>query len=320
VSGVLERLTTGSGDAIDPTCAGGNVAFTNIKTRQDIWLLPFDLNRGMSRGGAERISVDGAVHRNPSLSGDGRHLGYLSDRFGPGNIRLRELATGQEISVAPSTLVQAFPVSNASGSRVAFSAYENDKRVVYVSAPGAVPERVCEDCLRATDWSLDEKSILVFGGNPYGVDMLDLTMHQRSPLLRHPTHHLLYARFSPDGKWVSFTIRTEQNRGRIAIAPLVGQKPVPQESWIQVADVSPDDYAHWSPDGKTLYFSSDRDGYACIWGRRLDPVSRRPVGDVFPVQHFHGLLSFGHGGWSATAGRIAISLVERTGNVWMMSR
>ena len=320
VSSVPERLTIGSGNEVDPTCGGGSVAFSNIETRQDIWLQPFDLNLGMSRGGLERIGEDRAVHRNPSLSGNGRYLVSLSDRFGPGNIRMRELATGQESSVAPSTSVQGYPVSNASGTRVAFSAYEKDRRVLYVSAPGGTPETICEGCLRSTDWSPDEKSVLVFGGNPYRVDKLDLASHQRSPLLRHPTYHLLYARFSPDGGWVSFTIRSEQNRGRIAIAPLIGQKPIPQESWVEVADVSPDDYAHWSPDGKTLYFTSDRDGYACLWGRKLDPVSRHPVGDVFPVEHFHGLLSFGHGGWSARGGRIAMSLVERTGNVWMMSR
>jgi Tol biopolymer transport system component len=313
-------LTTGSGTEVDPTCAGGNVAFTNVENRQDVWLLPFDLNRRMSRGGLERIGEDRAVHRNPSLSGDGHYLAYLSDRFGPGNIRMREMATGQETSVAPSTLPQAFPVSNVSGSRVAFSAYEKEKRVVYVSALGAEPERVCEDCLRATDWSLDEKSLLVFRGNPYGVDMLDLASHQRTALLRHPTCHVLYARFSPDSQWVSFTIRTEQNRGRIAIAHLVGRKPIPPEFWVQVADVSADDYAQWSPDGKTLYFTSDRDGYACIWGRSVDLFTGHPVGDTFPVWHFHGRLSFAHGGWSAARGRIAMSLVERTGNVWMMSR
>ncbi len=319
VSGLLRRLTTGSGNEVDPTCADGNVVFTSIETRQDIWLLPLDLNRGMFRGGMERIGEDRAVHKNPSLSGDRRYLAYLSDLFGPGNIRMRELATGQETSVAPSPLVQGYPVSNASGSRVAFSAYEKDKRVVYVSALGGVPERVCEGCLRATDWSVDEKSILVFGGNPYGVDNLDLASHQRTQLLRHPTHHIIYARFSPDGRWVSFTIRTDQNRGRIAVAPLDGQKPVPQESWVQVAEVSPDDYAQWSPDGQSLYFTSDVDGYSCVWGRRLDPVSRRPTGDIFSVHHFHGLLSFEHGGWSAKAGQIAVALVERTGNIWMMS-
>jgi hypothetical protein len=44
------------------------------------------------------------------------------------------------------------------------------------------------------------------------------------------------------------------------------------------------------------------------------------VGESFAVQHFHGRLYFDHGGWSVAADRIAIPLVEKTGNLWMMTR
>ena len=73
-------------------------------------------------------------------------------------------------------------------------------------------------------------------------------------------------------------------------------------------------------DGKTLYFTSGRDGYSCLWGQRLDAGSHRPVGEAFSVQHLHGRWFFDHFGWSAAAGRIAIPLVEMTGNLWVMSR
>jgi len=59
------------------------------------------------------------------------------------------------------------------------------------------------------DWSRDEKTLLMYGGNPYQVNVLDLASHQQTPLLKHPRHHLLRARFSPDNRWVSFMIRTE---------------------------------------------------------------------------------------------------------------
>jgi len=38
------------------------------------------------------------------------------------------------------------------------------------------------------------------------------------------------------------------------------------------------------------------------------------------VKHFHGRASYMQNGWSAAAGRIAVVLNERTGNIWMMSR
>src|SRR4029077_5427954 len=57
-------------------------------------------------------------------------------------------------------------------------------------------------------------TVLVFGANPYQINVLDLASHQQPPLLKHPTYTLLYARFSPDNRWVSFTVRTDPNRGQ----------------------------------------------------------------------------------------------------------
>ncbi len=71
------------------------------------------------------------------------------------------------------------------------------KRVVYLSTPGGTPEKLCEGCLRATDWSRDEKTLLMFGGNPYQVNLLDIAAHRQTPVLKHPSWALLYGRFRP---------------------------------------------------------------------------------------------------------------------------
>ncbi|HYM09813.1 MAG TPA: protein kinase [Bryobacterales bacterium] len=321
VSGALQRLTTGAGNETAPSCAaGGALAFTMGETRRDVWSLPFDLDRGTPKGALERITQSPANREHASLSKDGRYVAFASNQAGQINIWVRDLATGKESSVAASSFAQRYPVMNASGGRIAFSVYENAKRVVYVSAAGGVPEKLCEGCLRATDWSRDEKTLLMFGGNPYQINVLELASHQQTPLLRDPKHHVLYGRFSPDNHWVSFTIRTEPNRGVMAIAPVDGPKPVPESAWITVTPSEVNDWADWSPDGKTLYFPSSRDGHSCLWGQRLDASSHRPAGEAFAVQHFHGRVSYQQGGWSAAGSRIAMVLVEETGNIWMMSR
>ena len=179
---------------------------------------------------------------------------------------------------------------------------------------------MCEGCLRATDWSRDEKTVLVFGGTPYQIDILDLASHHQTPLLKHTDYNLLYGRFSPDSRWVSFTVRTEPNRGHISIAPVDGPKPIPESAWITIAPSEAQDWANWSPDGKSLYFTSNRDGHRCLWAQRLDPTSQRPLGEPFPVHHLHGRLSYKNGGWSAGGGRIGLVLDEAVGNIWMMSR
>jgi hypothetical protein len=160
----------------------------------------------------------------------------------------------------------------------------------------------------------------MFGGSPYQIDLLDLASHRQTPLLKHPEYNLLYARFSPDNRWVSFTARIQPNRARLAIAPVDGPKPVPESAWITIAEVGSEDWANWSPDGRTLYFTCWRDGHNCLWGQRIDAVSHRPAGEVFAVQHFHGRVAYQQRGWSAAGGRIGLVLVESTGNIWMMSR
>jgi len=321
VVGLPQRLTTGAGTDLHASCASGGVrAFAKVEARTDLWLLPFDLTRGTAAGVPERITEGPSWHENPSLTPDGRFVAFTSDQSGRGNVWMRDLGTGSEMAVSASPLVQRFPVSNAAGDRVAFSTYENAQRNVYVSAPGGAPEKLCDGCLRATAWSRDDSTLLVFGGDPYHISTLDISSRRQAPLVRHPDYGVLYGRFSPDERWISFTARVQPARGRIVVAPVDGPRPIPERHWVTVADVGSDDYAHWSPDGKTLYFTSGRDGYACLWGQRIDTGSGRPVGDVFAVHHLHGRLSFGHGGWSATAGRIAMPLLERTGNLWMMSR
>jgi Tol biopolymer transport system component len=325
VSGRFNRLTAGTLNALQPSCTtAGTVAFTSVDIRTDVWSLAFDLDRGTPRGTLARVTADPAGRGHASLAKNGRLLAFASNQSGQSNIWVRDLATGKESAVAPSSVEQHYPAINAAGDRIAFSAYEKDNRAVFVSAPGGPAERVCEGCLRATDWSHDGMTMLVFVGNPYQIDALDVASRRRTPIVKHSTYNLLYGRFSPDGRWVSFTARTEPDRARIAIAPLDGPKPVPESAWITVSEESPGDWADWSPDGNTLYFSSRRDGRSCLWGQRIERLSHRPLGEPFAALHLHGRVYYlpgsTEGGWSAAAGRIAMLLAEATGNIWIMSR
>jgi eukaryotic-like serine/threonine-protein kinase len=321
VNGELRRVTEGAGNERQPSCqASDRLTFTKFETKADLWSLPVDLDRGKSRGVLERVTQTPASRQRVSISNDGRFAAFDSDQGGVLNIWIRDLATGKESSVASSSDRQEYPVLNGSGSMVAYSVFEGNKRFVYMSAPGGVPEKLCEACPFAMSWSRDEKTLLLLTGIPYQIDALDIASHRQTPILKDPIYSLLYARFSPDNRWVSFTVRTQVNRARIAIAPLDGSWPVPESAWIYIAEVGPNDSSNWSPDGKTLYFISPRDGHRCLWGQRIDPISHHPQGEPFAVQHFHGSLTYRQVEWAAGGGRIVMVLNEDTGNIWMMSR
>jgi Tol biopolymer transport system component len=226
------------------------------------------LNHGPSASKVtlERLTMGPSLQEFASIANDGRLLSFGSSQSGRTNIWIRDMTTGKESPLASSSLEQHWPVTSPSGDKIAFSVFEKDRRAVYVSAPGGPSERVCEGCLRATDWSRDEKTLLIFGGSPYQIETLDVASHQRKPFLEHPNFNLLYARFSPDHRWVSFTVRTQPRQGRIVVAPVDGPKPIPESAWITITESTAGDWADWSPDGQTLWFSSTRDGHKLFLG------------------------------------------------------
>jgi eukaryotic-like serine/threonine-protein kinase len=319
VTGALTRLTTSTANEWNSSCSSvGAIAFTNLTLKRQLWTVPFDFQLAKSKGSPRPVVENASDRENPSLSQDGRYVAFVSNQSGRPNIWRRDLKTGTEIQVASSALVQRYPSISPSGLKIAYSVYSSNVRALYVADSSDAPKKLCDGCARATDWSHNEDLLLVFGGSPYQVDLLNLTTRKRTPLIKHTQYSVLYGRFSPDGRSISFTVRLRPDLAKIAIAPLNGSEPIPESAWTMVADVGLDDYANWSPDGRILYFSSPKDGNNCLWAQRMD--NGRPLGEAFPVQHFHGRLTFGYGGWTAGPGQIAIALVDKTSNVWTMSQ
>ena len=78
----------------------------------------------------------------------------------------------------------------------------------------------------------------------------------------------------------------------------------------------------WSPDGRLLYFASDRDGRMCLWAQALDQ-SMRPRGPAIAILHLHGpRRSIENMPWnqfrlSTSRDTLLFNLGELTGNIWM---
>src|SRR3954449_7230618 len=129
------------------------------------------------------------------------------------------------------------------------------------------------------------------GGGPMGwIVTVDLRSKTAKDFLRSPVDSLYHAFFSWDNRWVVF--KKDPNSGslksQILISPVRDHDAVTEAEWIAVTDGRYDsDKPQFSPDGNTVYFTSTRDGYLCIWAQKLDPVTKRPVGDPVAFEHFH---------------------------------
>ena len=72
-----------------------------------------------------------------------------------------------------------------------------------------------------------------------------------------------------------------------------------------------------------VYFTSDRDGFHCIWSQELHPVTKRPTRPPYPVYHSHGArLSILNTRLdpveiSLSSDMLVFPMGEITGNIWM---
>jgi eukaryotic-like serine/threonine-protein kinase len=252
-------------------------------------------------------------------------MAFLSLQAGTWSLRMMDLATKKERILVNTERRLGIPKLSGDGSRVAYC----DSAQVAFSIPsaGGTVERLFEGCGALMDNSFDGRRILYEPLEDEHLTLFDTGLRKSVILARRPPDTVLSgSRFSPDGKWVAFHSINRSSKVRLWIARIDGVLPVPSSEWIAITDgkyVERD--PAWAPGGGLLYYLSESDGFRCIWARRLDPSSKEPTGDPFPVEHFHSvrrsLAPFGNGGYliglSIAADRMVFSLTGLKGNLWL---
>jgi Tol biopolymer transport system component/tRNA A-37 threonylcarbamoyl transferase component Bud32 len=328
VSGAAERLTAGAAEFSASLASGGRLAFFSGARAIRLWILPADASRGVARGRPEPLTGSGAHDTGCDISADGKTVAFRSNRSGSFDIWLKDLRSGKELALTSTPAFESMPKISRDGLRVAYSLFENERRALYVlPAAGGLPQRVCEDCGPPASWSPDGGSIVyVRMAQPHSeIHMLELATGRSRPLLQHPQLPLYGGKFSPNGEWIAFKGDLDQRRTVIFVAPVRGGVAASVENWVEVSEGRDwDDLPRWSPAGSLLYFTSDRDGFRCIWARRLDPRTMRPQGESFAVQHLHEMqvsmntLSLAEFELGAAPGKLVFPMAELKGNIWLM--
>ncbi len=333
-SQAIERVTSGSAQEVRAAAApGGLFAFASVRDNIDVWKLPVDHARAQPSGPAERLTTSAGLDVTPSVSLDGRWVAFTSRRSSSQEVLVKDLTSGKETSLTsavagslPDSDVSHWPYISPDGSMIAYKTTANNRSEVYlVARTGGVPEKVCEGCAAAWSFTPDGRQLLVWPGDrDRTAAVLDLATRKQTTILERAGYAIFRTRLSPDGLWVAFHARNRPGRSAIYIAPFRGPALIPERDWVAVTDNDSYDLNPvWSPEGSILYFFSERDGFRCVWARRLDPATRRPQGDLLAVRHFHAatlsmipvttnLLTMGAG-----RGLLVFPLVETTGNIWL---
>ena len=324
ITGRPQRLTFGAGEDVLPSIAtDGRIVFATLRKNVQIWSLPADVNAGVIRGAIEQLTTDTVSKRWPAISPDGRYVVFTAPRGGRDELWLRDLRTGQERTVATGIV----GVFSKDGSEIAFGPTfprHGEKVGIYVvRTQDGVPEKICEECGYPTDWSHDSRRIM-YNISPRGdPSWLDLKSGEKHGFLRHRVYALWDGQFSPDDRWVAFGALKHEGPVQIFVTPFPDGTGSHENAWIPITDGSADaGHLVWSPDGRLLYFASDRDGRMCLWAQALDQ-SMRPRGPAIAILHLHGpRRSIENMPWnqfrlSTSRDTLLFNLGELTGNIWM---
>ena len=323
------RLTQAPGYQLHASTAAGSargrMAFSSLEWTPVVWSQALDADRGIATGELQRITIDELASLAPSLSANGRYLVYLSTQLGSRAVRARDLTSGKTITLVASASLLFNPRISGDGATVAYC--DGGGNIFSVPRGGGEVASLCAGCGTTMAVSAEGKRISYEPGQSEDLTWYDVDRKARVIAAQRPEGSVLTdGRFSPDGKWMAFHARTKTTSAQVFVAPIGGPLPVPRARWIAVTDGASEEMEPaWSPNGELLYFLSDRDGFRCIWARRLNGASKQPAGDAFAVLHFHrarrslrrmtgttGLI-----GLSVAPGRMVFSFGELTGNIWL---
>jgi serine/threonine protein kinase/Tol biopolymer transport system component len=327
VSGPPTRLTTGTSQETGPSAAReGSLAFASLRTQTNVFQLHLNAEEGRIRGDLEPLTLRTGHDSRPFLSVDGTRAVYISDRTGNSDIWSKDLSTGKETNLTFSPDSENYGIISADGKKIAYMK-ANTKRSIYsVDFAGGSTEKVCDICGTPAHWSPDGKYILYeIEGEKARVPLsaVEVSSGRKFTVVSDPKLSLFDPRFSPDGHWISFHASVRPGMRRIFVIPFRDGKVPEKVEWIPITgETTSSAFSWWSPQGHLLYYVSDRDGFRCIWAQKLDPATRRPIGDPLAVYHLHRtrlslsglpptLLKVSIGG-----GKLVLSLRELSGDIW----
>jgi len=335
----VERLTTGPGTDEEPAVSpdATRLAFAAKSKHRQIWVLPFDAALGRVTGKGYPATSSTLEACLPSLSSDGTKLAFVGGSRGVDQVWEKSLADGQEHPVILDDYFRDFPQWSRDGKRLLYRRFRirsgiTEGQLMVWSETERKEEPLTEWSTAfglPSDWSADGQWVLASKwGKTFPPEVWEIpivrTVHAANSarsIVSHPRYYLWQGKFSADGQWVSFNAVDPQpavQESVIYVAPYAGG------SWVRITEDNRwSDKNHWSPDGKTIYYLTDQNGFPNVWGTHFDPAAGRPRGKPFQVTAFNmpSLRLFSMieaADFSVTNDKLAVTLEQASGSIWIL--
>ncbi len=261
----------------------------------------------------------------PAFSRDGTKIAFVWDR-GDGQgaaIFVKGPEDDEPRPVSQATSVAAGPAWSPDGRYLAYLCYRGSDMVLAVTPERGGSERKVLRVFptryglnyRHLDWSPNGKQLAIddkdSAADPFSIFLVDLEIGSRKRFSRQDQSIIgdVDPRFSPDGSSVSFVRMIDRFQHELFSQDLADGK---LQQW--TADRKQIGGHDWSPDGKAMYLSSNRDGEFGVSktndarGRGLASLSSTGIVSVNPIQ-----LSV-----SRSGSRLAYSEFGEDLNIWRL--
>lgn len=337
-----ERLTTGAGQDVNLTVSpdGRKLAVAVLATNTRLWSLPFDAAAGKVNGPGQPITEADVNAHFPALSPLGERLVFRAQRAGREEVREKSLKDGRETVLLSDDSWRTCMRWSRDGLRLAYLRLRplnpersRIERAFVLLSVGSSDEQTLASSDTISDapfdWSADGKWVMAStdrqspGRRGIGLFPIAAAPHaetQMRVLTSHPEQNLYQARFSPDDRRVSFIAAKAVEAGisTIYVIPAAGGE------WKRITEGKYfDDKPRWSPDGRALYFISNRTGFLNVWGIRFDSAAGRAMGEPFRVTAFESpgqmiLTDVRVMEMALSANRLILPIMEVSGGIWIL--
>jgi Tol biopolymer transport system component/DNA-binding winged helix-turn-helix (wHTH) protein len=340
-----DRLTVGPGEDSDIAISadGKKIALTTRLERTRVWSLPFDPISGQLKGDGRPETRAGIDAWWFDVTRDGKQLAFVTRRADktelnapPGTLRSelwkKSLVDGKETILAPADeYFRLFPHWSRDGSRLAYQRTSpkpgsaNSEPNLFVLPAEGGEEQLLRSGLG--DWTASGKWFLEdCRQSPQGRFQKCLTPISTAPgmeitrrvIAADPDIDFFQTSISPNERWIAIQGVKYGGISTIYVIPVSGG------ALTQVTDGKHwDDKPRWAPDGKTIYFVTNRGGFLNVWGIRFDLVKGQPVGEPFRVTAFESpsqmvFPRIAPLNIALRADRLFLNITEMSGSVWIL--
>ncbi len=329
IAGPALPITSGPGMKIMVSVLGnGSLVYAHTTAIMDAWSIDARPDEGSVAGGFRKITQDLMQKFYPSVSRDGKKIAFAA--FGGLQntrieVRLKDLLSGRETvlpSQGQSTSFALNPRLSPDGTMLAFRDFVAGKWHTFILPAGSMSPTDVGETGRVWDFFSPPDWVLV-QTKPNALAKRNIKTGEMTPALELSAGFFNDGHLSADNRWVAFRTGLPDGRAAISVAPLGPGPASPREI---VSIIESDHFLsnpRWSPNGRFVYYLSERSGCCGLYAQKLDPQTKKPLGQaraVFFTQGEHVNLNFprGLGFIDVAADKIVFAVDEITSNIFLV--